>query len=300
MKSILLIFLSLITSLFHNPGPVSQVTFTIGGDAMFGRMVSQSYPGDNLNQVLQKIRGPLFSGVNASLLNLEGPVSSTPVVQDLNPTSLIFNFPPQTVSALKYLGINGVSLANNHTQNAGLAGLDTTRKLLSSSGIQTIGGPDPEDVYQIATFSGTGLNLVVIGINTFSGTPDLMGLIKQIKSVKNNRLLIFPHWGSEYAAVHNGLQQSLARAWIDAGADLVVGSHPHVVEDSEVYKGKPIYYSLGNLVFDQNFSNQTQQGLVLTGKFTTSGLTLTPLPVKITNYQPSFVPITPIPLYFPN
>ena len=300
MKSVLLIFLSFITSLFHNPGQVSQVTFTVGGDAMFGRMVSQSYPGDNLYQVLQNIHNTSFSGVNASLLNLEGPISSNPVIQDLNPTSLIFNFPPQTVSALKYLGINGVSLANNHTNNAGLTGLDTTRRLLQSQNIQTIGGPASADVYQIATFSGTGLNLVVLGINTFTGTPDLAELIKQIKSAKNNRLLIFPHWGNEYSPVHTQYQQRLAHTWIDAGADLVIGSHPHVVEDSEVYKGKPIYYSLGNLVFDQNFSQETQQGLVLTGKFTTSGLYLTPLPVKITNYQPSFVPITPSPQFFSN
>jgi poly-gamma-glutamate capsule biosynthesis protein CapA/YwtB (metallophosphatase superfamily) len=302
MKTVLLILLVLIPALFiPKSSPVKpQLTFTVAGDAMFGRMVSQTYPGDSLYQVLAKVHDPHFFDVNASLLNLEGPISESPVVQDLNPTSLVFNFPPQTVAALKYLGVKGVSLANNHTGNAGLSGLETTRRLLSASGIKTIGGPALSDFYQIATFSGELLNLVVIGINTFTGTPDLSGLIGQIKSDHHNRVLIFPHWGVEYSAAHTSLQQQLAHNWIDAGADLVVGSHPHVVEDSEIYKGKPIYYSLGNLVFDQNFSDQTQNGLVLTGKFTDTGLTITPLPVKLTKYQPAFVPITSTPTFFPN
>jgi poly-gamma-glutamate synthesis protein (capsule biosynthesis protein) len=287
--ALLIILVVLLTFLLYEIYPRPQVTFTIGGDAMFGRMISHTYPGENLYRVLERLHGQVFSGVDASLLNLEGPISDRPLPENPDLTSMVFNFSPGTVAALRYLGINGVSLANNHTNNAGIKGLDTTRSLLSSAGIKTIGGPNPGDVYQIATFSGTIYRLVVIGINTFMGTPDITGLIKSLKSDKNNRVLIFPHWGVEYAAVNNQFQQNLAHKWIDAGADLVVGSHPHVVQNSETYKGVPIYYSLGNLIFDQNFSDATQNGLVLTGKFTSTGLSLTPLHIKIVKYQPTFV-----------
>ena len=71
------------------------------------------------------------------------------------------------------------------------------------------------------------------------------------------------HWGEEYKKIHNAYQEKLAHAVIDAGADLIIGHHPHVSEDVEQYKGKYIVYSLGNFVFDQNFSEDTRNGLVV-------------------------------------
>ena len=99
-------------------------------------------------------------------------------------------------------------------------------------------------------------------------------------------MLIFPHWGTEYEQTHSISQEKLAHAWIDAGADFVFGGNPHVIQDAEVYKGKPIFYSMGNLLFDQDFSPETQRGLVIAVKINKDGTKLVLLPTISKNYQP--------------
>ena len=76
-------------------------------------------------------------------------------------------------------------------------------------------------------------------------------------------VIVFPHWGIEYRATPTAAQKRLAHAAIDAGADLVIGNHPHWAEAMEVYKGKPIWYALGNFVFDQTWSEPTMEGITL-------------------------------------
>ena len=84
--------------------------------------------------------------------------------------------------------------------------------------------------------------------------------------------MVNAHWGEEYSAQFNRLQQELAHGFIDAGADAVIGHHPHVAQGMEVYKNKPIFYSLGNFVFDQYFSAETQTGLAVEFIFNGQGL----------------------------
>jgi poly-gamma-glutamate synthesis protein (capsule biosynthesis protein) len=286
--SLLPFFLSLF---FQNSDKLpASVSFTVGGDMMFDRLIAKNYKGDNLPRVLSQLKdSPPFSKKDVVLVNLEGPVSEKQLLSDSNPDRLIFNFPPETVGALKYLGINGVSLANNHTLNAGNKGLSYTREILTKSGITPVGGPNSADPLQIASFSGTGLNFVVIGVNTFTHPVDITSLIRQIKSQPGNRVLVFPHWGVEYKNTHSSSQQKLAYSWIDAGADLIIGSHPHVIQDAEVYKNHPVIYSVGNLLFDQTFSPLTQIGLIITGIFTSRGLQLTAVPIKSVNLQPEIL-----------
>jgi poly-gamma-glutamate synthesis protein (capsule biosynthesis protein) len=76
-------------------------------------------------------------------------------------------------------------------------------------------------------------------------------------------VIVFPHWGVEYRAKPTAGQRNLAHLAIDAGADLVIGNHPHWVGGMELYKGKPIWYALGNFVFDQSWSEPTMEGITL-------------------------------------
>jgi poly-gamma-glutamate capsule biosynthesis protein CapA/YwtB (metallophosphatase superfamily) len=76
-------------------------------------------------------------------------------------------------------------------------------------------------------------------------------------------VIVFPHWGIEYQATATAKQRALGHAAIDAGADMVIGNHPHWAEGMEVYQGKPIWYALGNFVFDQTWSEPTMEGLIL-------------------------------------
>ncbi len=266
--------------------PKKSATFLVGGDIMLGRMVAHTYLSKGLSQVFEKLGERAFWGVDAGVINLEGPISKTPVPDDFNSKILLFHFPPQAIDALKFLRINGASLANNHSANAGRKGLDETRELLAKANIQSIGGPGDQDIPRVGIFHGQQLNIVVIGVHSLYGPSDISSLIAKYKQDQNNRIIIFPHWGAEYQQVHGSAQEQMAHNWIDAGADLVIGSHPHVIQDSEVYKGKPIIYSLGNFVFDQNFSKETQQGLLVGGEFTEQGLALFGLPIQAIKYQP--------------
>jgi len=100
-----------------------------------------------------------------------------------------------------------------------------------------------------------------------------------------------PHWGVEYKHYPNNSQISVARRAIKAGADLVVGTHPHVVQSSEFFEGKYITYSLGNFIFDQEWSEATKQGTVLSGYFYEGKQVSAALhPLQISNYaQPELV-----------
>ncbi len=269
--------------------PDNSVTFLIGGDMMFGRSIAHRFLSDGLWKSVDQLGERLFWGTDAGIVNLEGPVSDVAVPDDVRPNNLVFNFPPETIKALQYLRINAASQANNHSANQGKTGLETTRRLLKDASITPIGGPGDADVDKVASFEGQNLTLQVIGAHTLSSVPDLKPLIQKLKADPKNRVLIFPHWGVEYQYKHSAGQEKQAHDWIDAGADVVIGAHPHIIEDSELYKGKPIIYSMGNLLFDQDFSKETQQGLLLSGTFTDSGLDLFALPIQDKNYKPALM-----------
>ena len=268
-----------------------SVSFTIGGDMMFARMINHFF-GKNFVEVVAHLDPNVFSHSDASVINLEGAITNEPIIDNIGPNNFTFKFPPTIVPALDYLHINAASQANNHSDNAGLEGITTTRRVLEASGIQTFGGPRESDFDRVAKFNGRGLSLAIIGINlTFPGQkPEpIVPIIQELKKDPTMRVIVMPHWGVEYSSAHTQAQADAAHLWIDAGADLVIGSHPHVIEDGEVYKGIPIIYSLGNLLFDQTFSQAVQEGLIIKGIFTESGLTFYGIPTQSINYQPQLM-----------
>ena len=110
--------------------------------------------------------------------------------------------------------------------------------------------------------------------------------VAQARKVADVVVVAF-HTGTEYEPLHNARQERIYHAIIDAGADLVVGTHPHVVQDVESYNGKWIVYSLGNFVFDQNWSDETRKGLMLSVTVQSGHITeMTQIPVEISKqYQ---------------
>ncbi len=266
-----------------------SVSFIIGGDMMFGRFIAHTFLNQGLEKSFDTLGNRVFWGTDARIVNLEGPVSETSVPDNIEPNNLTFNFPPETIKALQFLKINVASLANNHSANAGTKGLATTRRLLNEARIQPLGGPNESDAPEIATIHGQNITLYLVGVHAVFSKPNIVPVIQKLRLEPNSRIIIFPHWGSEYIYKHNSTQQELAHSWIDAGADLVVGAHPHVIEDSELYKGKPIIYSMGNFIFDQTFSPETQQGLFIAGQFTKNELRLFALPHQSTQLKPALL-----------
>lgn len=262
-----------------------SLSFIFGGDMMFDRGVEYYFQGDKLMEVMENLGKDTFAGYDISIVNLEGPISSVPREPDYN-HSLVFNFPPKTIDVLKWMQINAASLANNHTLNNGQIGLSYTKELLTENNIVPIGQDAKIDATSVHEFSGENMKASVIAVDTLNTDLDV-SLIKTEKN-KGNKVIIFPHWGTEYERTHSSNQEYLAKAWINAGADIIIGSHPHVVQDVDVYKNVPIVYSLGNLLFDQYFSPETQQGLIVSGKFNEDSLELTFSPTIQKETKPEF------------
>lgn len=258
----------------------AEMSFIIGGDVMLGRAVAYKFNND-VSQAFENLGEGFFTNHDLGIINLEGPISATDFPANPNPNNLIFNFPPQTVDALNFLGVNAVSMSNNHSRNQGKSGLEETQNLLKEKNIVPIG---EQLNFGLERFGDDKKKLSVITINMLEDDSDITATIKEEKQA-GNFVIIFPHWGSEYQETHNGTQEAAAHSWIDAGADAVFGSHPHVVQDAEIYQEKPIFYSLGNLIFDQTFSQETQQGLILVGKITAEKLSLQILPTVQRNLQ---------------
>jgi poly-gamma-glutamate capsule biosynthesis protein CapA/YwtB (metallophosphatase superfamily) len=273
-----------ITSKNVTPTKAKEATFVIGGDMMFDRVVSAKFPKDQLVDSVSNLGQEIFGSKDVSIVNLEGPIAETYSPANTSADNMSFKFPPKTVEVLKWLNLNAVSLANNHSLNGTAAMLENTKKVLQDVGITPIG--DQTHAGE-ATF-GEALKIDIITIDILGDHSDITETIRQAKA-RGDFVLVFPHWGNEYQTKHAGSQEELAKLWIDAGADLIIGSHPHVVQDAQLYAGKPIFYSLGNLIFDQTFSAATQRGLIISGKISTDKLILTLMPTIQKSLKPELM-----------
>jgi len=143
-------------------------------------------------------------------------------------------------------------------------GLAQTRKFLNQSDISYVGEPVGCSYDSILKKQG----IVFLAFNkTYLHNCSQSQLINAIKEAREQNkeqfLIVSIHWGEEYKLVASEQQQELAHLFVDAGADLIIGHHPHVTQNIEIYKNKLIFYSLGNFIFDQYFSKDTQQGLAV-------------------------------------
>lgn len=208
--------------------------------------------------------------------NLEGPISG----RGQNEGSIYsFNADTAAIKGLRASNISVVSIANNHIFDYGDAAFLDTLAVLGAAGVDAAGGGVRyRDAHRpvirtvgtasIAFLAYTDLVPAFRGKPTASpavARPEISSLIEDIEmaSVRADIVVVSFHWGDEYETQHNAQQEEIARIAIDHGAALVVGHHPHVVQEVEPYKNGYIAYSLGNFVFDQNFSPETARGLAL-------------------------------------
>lgn len=266
----------------------AQTSLVFAGDAMFDRNVWHNFSDRGLNHIFDNLDLKIFQKADFALLNLEGPISVEPINDDCCSGSMVFNFPPETIATLQYLGIDALSLANNHTMNAGTSGFSNTKSVLEKSNIKYFGkqvGFDESSVLRL----DADIPISIIGIDALADY-DQEQLLASINTEKasDRFVIIFPHWGTEYRETHDSNQKVLAQKWVSAGADIIIGSHPHVVEDFDVIDKTPVIYSLGNFVFDQYFSKETQQGLVLKIDINKDDFTIRFLPTESKKSAVSF------------
>ncbi len=235
--------------------------FIFVGDMMVARGV-EKYKEGSFNYLGENIKNE-FNNTDFVVGNLEGPIIEN--APDIKHGSFVFAFDKEVINFLRSLNFNILSLANNHTNNQGIVGYNSTIKFLNESNINTFGHYNLCDkeasIYHKDNFYFIGFNLT-FGDN--GCTENILNIIKEVKQENlNNFIILYPHWGEEYSLTSNSTQQKLAHQFVDSGADLIVGSHSHVIQEIELYKNKLIFYSLGNFIFDQYFSSDTQQGLVV-------------------------------------
>ena len=259
-------------------------SFLFLGDLMLDRHIRFLMEKKGVNQLTEKINR-LFWSQDLNIANLEGPVTNNESVsqntKQENPNNLKFTFNKnQTLDFLKYNRINFVNIGNNHIMNFGSSGLEETKKFLEENGISYIG--DPKDNGNFFSKRIGNKKIAIISYNDFknNNNEDIAKTIRKIDK-ENDFVFVYTHWGSEYSPTENSQQKELAHSFIDNGADLIIGSHPHVIQPMEIYKNKIIFYSLGNFIFDQYFSEETKNVMALNINISNEKIKIGLLPLKI-------------------
>lgn len=288
------------------PEELSQdLSIVFVGDIMLDRNVYNATMraverGGDFNHPFELI-APELTKYDVRVANLEGPITVTPFNMK-RAQAMSFTFDPRFVVPLgEHFDV--VSLANNHTHNQGEKGLITTKKYLSDAGIDYFGDPLNRAGYTGRVFAQNGFRVGLIGYHAFGGPesktiPVIEAEIKKMRADGGaDYIVVMPHWGPEYKPRAAGSQVVAGHRFIDAGADAVIGGHPHVVQNVEEYKGRKIFYSLGNFIFDQYFSVETMEGIMVALTLTRDGGNGTvsaefeKIPYKINKESQPYVPV---------
>lgn len=258
-------------------------TIILTGDVMLGRTVmSKSLSRKDTNYPFLNVAETLRSA-DLVFINLENPlVSGCPISN----SGLKFCADPGMVSGLNYAGVDVANLANNHIENYGTEGEVETERILTGAGISFVNGRN----LVVKEINGTRFGF--LGFNLVDKWPSGNDL-EQIRSSKADVdvLIVAVHWGGEYTFVPTPAQREAAKSMIGSGADVLYGTHPHWVQPVEYINGKPVFYSLGNFIFDQMWSEETKKGMAVRLTYQDAVLVSGEnLPVYITDFaQPAWV-----------
>lgn len=201
----------------------------------------------------------VLASADITLVNLENPLfDPCPTTT----TGMTFCAPTNVVESLTFAGVDVANLANNHTRNYGASGYDITTSALRAHGIL------PSDETDVVIVERHGMRFGFLGFDVVTSWPDEPELLERVREANQyvDVLIVSFHRGVEYVNEPSARERVFLRSIVDAGADLVIGHHPHVVQPVEEYRGALIAYSLGNFIFDQMWSRETKEGVI--GRFT--------------------------------
>lgn len=241
-------------------------TILFGGDVMFDRYirkVADARGGDYLFSCL----ADKLQKADLVVANLEGPITkaeSMSLGSEVGTAqNITFTFPPETAKLLARHNIRLVNLGNNHMLNFSRWGLLETKQYLDDAGVGYFGDPDSPEEGRVARMHIKGIPVSFVNWSDWTSDKTDHTVAQVREEAESGRMVfVYTHWGDEYVAPPENVRQ-LAHSFVDAGAALVVGTHPHIVQEDELYKGVPIYYSIGNFIFDQYWNEEVSTGLLL-------------------------------------
>ncbi|MBN3522835.1 CapA family protein [Paenibacillus apiarius] len=271
-----------------SPGKEPVVRLSFVGDIMMAGKVEALVQEKGYDFPFQYVKG-LLQAADLSIGNLETPLTTDGVPAEEK--DFIYKTSPLAAEAIANAGIDIVNLANNHTMDQGEDGLLDTFKALNKANVKYVGaGKDSREAYTPVIVERQGIKMAILGFTrvipdsswyagknkpgvatTYEGTKEQAA--KAIKEAKQQAdlVIVIAHWGKEREDYPVEYQKELAQLYVDSGADLIVGGHPHVLQGFERYKDKWIAYSVGNFVFTLNELPKTWDTMVLQAECTKSG-----------------------------
>ena len=266
-------------------------TITVAGDTTLGSTDDLRKRDDCFERVAEERGyGWFFSGLSAlfgtddmTLVNFEGTLTEA-----TKKNEKLFNFkgPAEYTDILTLGSVEAVNIANNHTKDYGDQGYLDTLDNLRAAGLTVSGAGE------LGVFEKDGVKVGMTGYSFpyRNGEKDISSDVKALREMGCQIVIASFHWGSEYRDDFTAEQRSIGRAALRAGADIVVGHHPHIVQGVEAYQDSYILYSLGNLVFGGNVDPDDRDALAARLTFTVyedhaEGMEMTLVPLRLTELQ---------------
>lgn len=249
--------------------PIEEQTVTLlfVGDMMFDRYVRSRLDANNMAFLLGEMRAPIETA-DLAAGNLEGPITTERSVSQGTAVGAAdntrFTFAPPVASMLSAYGFDVVSIGNNHIRDFGTSGVESTKRFLDAAGLAYTGDPTGASSEPVVK-EVRGVRVAFVSYNEF--TPN--DADRAVAAVREGRrvadiVVVQSHWGEEYTSVPPLSVRAVAARFAEAGADMVIGTHSHVIGETETIGKTRVYYSLGNFIFDQYFSPEVQCGLAVT------------------------------------
>lgn len=258
----------------------SPITLAFAGDVMFGRFVPDGFAPIEAERhdPFAKV-AHLLGAADLAIVNLETPVMARPPARSAWGTRMRFVATPARLATLATAGVDVVSLANNHHYDMRAGGVAETPGHCAATGLTAIGAARDAPAVRVETLTVRGRRLAAIAITAVRNGPqrasqpllphaeprDLAATVAPLVTAAradHDLVMVIVHWGVEYADAPSRWQRDAAHAAVDAGADLVIGHHPHVLQGIERYRGALIAYSLGNFLFDNTRPIERQTGVL--------------------------------------
>lgn len=265
------------TMLFAMLMVTDSVSVTITGDILLDRGVRKVIEQKGTDAVFSPFVDSVFQSSDIVIGNLECPATK---IKEPSFKQFVFRAEPEWLFTLKQHGITHLNLANNHSVDQGRAGLVDTRENVVSAGIIPIGAgrtmeeaarpvlltSSPRKVYVLASLQLALENFAYLSEKPSVSQEDFDTLVERVRHLRSSEpdsyIIVTLHWGGEHTLQPVTIQRVRAHQLIDAGADALIGHHTHTLQTIEEYKGKPIYYSIGNFIFDQRKPVNTKACMV--------------------------------------